>query len=214
MENKDQTNNPYDLCIFRSESECETCHLKNQLDCHFSLKKLLRFIISFLFIIITGSAALIIYGLMKEIYVFLVLLAVFFVIFFEFWEIRILCSHCPFYAENQKKLRCYANYGSLKVWKYHPEPMSISEKIQLMVGFLLFISIVLLPSIILIVNQHYLWAVPPIIGLLAFGYIIKKFHCTKCLNFSCPFNDIPKAVVDEFLNRNPVMKKAWEEKGW
>jgi hypothetical protein len=25
---------------------------------------------------------------------------------------------------------------------------------------------------------------------------------------------MPKEVIDEFLKKNPVMKEAWEKKGW
>ena len=152
--------------------------------------------------------------LFTEFYTFLAVLVLFSILFFEFWEIKILCAHCPFYAEEGRILHCYGNYGSLKVWDYNPEPMSKSEKIQLIIGFILLIIILLLPSIFLVINKYYIWAIPPIIGLLVFGYVIKRFHCSKCFNFSCPFNNQPKWVIDEFLKRNPVMRKAWEREGW
>jgi hypothetical protein len=34
------------------------------------------------------------------------------------------------------------------------------------------------------------------------------------VNFSCPLNDVPKEVVDAYLERNPVMQRAWEESGY
>jgi hypothetical protein len=34
------------------------------------------------------------------------------------------------------------------------------------------------------------------------------------VNFSCPFNRVPKDVVDSFLKENPKMRKAWEKKGY
>ena len=35
----------------------------------------------------------------------------------------------------------------------------------------------------------------------------KKFHCPRCPNFSCPFNKVDKKVVDQFLDKNPVIIK-------
>lgn len=90
--------------------------------------KLLRFVSTFLLVIITGSIGLLFNGLFEDFYAFLTVLVVFSIIFFEFWEIKILCTHCPFYTEEGRVLDCYGNYGSLKVWSYNPEPMSKSEK--------------------------------------------------------------------------------------
>ncbi|MFX1238190.1 MAG: hypothetical protein ACFFAS_14810 [Promethearchaeota archaeon] len=207
-------NNSYKLCIFGDKSECNECNLKEKLDCHFDLKKLICFGGLFFFIVITGSIGLIFNGLMVEFIISLISLVIFAIIFFEFWEIRILCSHCPFYSEKGKFLRCYGNYGSLKIWKYHPEPMSKNEKIQLLIGFVIIFSIIAIPIIILLLNQLYIWSVLPIIGYILWFYDIKKFHCPKCNNFSCPLNKQSKQVIDEFLKRNPVMKEAWEKSGW
>ncbi|MHA1292858.1 MAG: hypothetical protein ACTSQJ_09350 [Promethearchaeota archaeon] len=206
--------NPHELCIFRSKSECVSCPLKNELDCHFDGKKLLRFVSMFLITLITSLLGLIFNGFIAEFIVYLILIVVFSIIFFEFWEIRILCSHCPFYAEKGKKLRCYANYGSYKAWKYHPEPMSKSEKIQLMIGFFIFFGLLLGPSIFLILKGIYLWAIFPIIGFITFLIVIKKYHCPKCFNFSCPLNRKSKEVIDAFLKLNHLMKEAWEKAGW
>jgi len=53
-------------------------------------------------------------------------LAVFFII--GGIEIRVVCTHCPYYSSESKILRCYGMTGSLKIWKYHPEPMRFWEK--------------------------------------------------------------------------------------
>lgn len=198
-------------CTICPNSECEKFALEKKLDCRFNLKKLLRFVLSFFFIIISGSVALIAYGFMKEFCIFLAVFVAFAIIFFNFWEIRILCSHCPYYAENKKTLHCNANYGCLKLWKYHPEPMSISEKVQLIIGFILLAAIVLTPSAILAVHEHFAIAAIPVIGLIIFIFIIAKYHCTECVNFSCPFNRVPKHIAEEFIKRNPAMLEAWKK---
>jgi hypothetical protein len=210
--NEDRKNKPHDLCILRSDSECESCPLEQKLDCHFRIKKLLRFAFVVLFIAITGSAALIFYGLLNQFYIFLFSFIVFSLVFFEVWEIEILCSHCPFHAERRKTLHSYVNCGSLKIWSFQPGPMSRSEKIQFATGLTIFVAILLLPSAILILSEHYLLAMPPSVGLAAFGYILRRSHCNVCFNFSCPLNAVPRNVVDEFLRRNPVMLRAWENR--
>jgi hypothetical protein len=60
--------------------------------------------------------------------------------FFFGWEARILCSHCPFWAEGGRVLHCHANYGVYKIWRFHPEPMSTLEKAQFMLGSAVFIG--------------------------------------------------------------------------
>jgi hypothetical protein len=55
--------------------------------------------------------------------------------YFGFIEIRVMCSHCPHYAESDSSLKCWANYGSPKIWKYRPEPMSFIEKAIFLGGF-------------------------------------------------------------------------------
>ena len=135
----------------------------------------------------------------------------FWLFFFEVWEIRILCSHCPYYAEEEKTLHCIANYSSLKLWKYHPEPMNVSEKIQLFIGFIVLVGY---PLIFLIISHQIIIFIASVIEIvILFTFLITK-RCGSCLNFSCPFNHVKKEVVDSFLKKNPVMRKAWEDTGY
>jgi hypothetical protein len=57
-------------------------------------------------------------------------------------------------------------------------------------------------------------AVLTIVSALSFFYVLGTYVCSKCINFSCPLNTVPKEVVDNYLERNRVMKKAWEETGY
>jgi hypothetical protein len=135
----------------------------------------------------------------------------FWLLFFEFWEIRILCSHCPFYAEEGRNLHCIANYSSLKIWKYHPEPINLSEKIQLLIGFIILIGY---PLIFLIIGGQFIFLIVAIIAIIIFFSFLITKRCGSCLNFSCPFNHVRKEIVDCFLKKNQVMRKAWEERGY
>jgi hypothetical protein len=40
----------------------------------------------------------------------------------------LLCSHCPFYGQEGKTLRCLALDGFPKWWRYRPGPMSRGER--------------------------------------------------------------------------------------
>lgn len=70
--------------------------------------------------------------------------------YFGLIEIRVMCSHCPHYAEPEiKSLKCWTNYGSPKLWKYRPGPMSIIEKTIFIAGFL----IMLLPLVFILLTK-------------------------------------------------------------
>jgi len=204
---QEQTNNPYDICTWRPASECEGCPIAGRLKCRFNRGDLLHFIGLF-----AGFALPAIIGVIRGGYGWYLLgWAAFCLVFFEFWEIRILCSHCPYYAEKGLTLHCIANYGSLKVWRYHPEPISKAETVQLVIGFILLCGY---PFPFLILGRQFAWALVALWGLVLFFWTLRKYTCSQCVNFSCFLNTVPRDVRDEYLKRNPVMKEAWEESGW
>lgn len=131
--------------------------------------------------------------------------------FFFVWEARVLCSHCPMWAEEGRVLHCHANYGVIKIWKYRPGPMSKSEQIQFAVGALLWGS---MPLIFMVLSQAYLLALIGLTTVIGAAYNLKKHTCTRCINFSCPMNSVPKPVVDTYLKRNAVMYAAWKAAGY
>jgi hypothetical protein len=142
-------------------------------------------------------------------------------------ETRILCSHCPYYSKEGIILHCLANHGFIKFYRYHPEPMNLFERVLLIIGFALFGIIPLagqIPSIVAIASQlpseRIIFIVlltllgVSIIGLIfGFTFLFTRI-CTKCVNFSCPFNKVPKEFVDVYLNKSPVMKEAWIEQNY
>jgi len=149
--------------------------------------------------------------------------ALFFII-----ETRILCSHCPYYAEDGKILHCLANHGFYKYAKYHPEPLNLFEKILLIVGFILFgisfplaqvYSLVIVTRNLSSYNLTILVTLAILLGLtiisvfFAFTFLFTGI-CPNCVNFSCPFNSVPRKYIDAYLERNPEMKQAWFEKGY
>lgn len=126
-------------------------------------------------------------------------------------------------------LHCLANHGLLKIWRYHPEPMNRLEKVLMIILAIFFL--LPMPGVIwgyniwfffenLSVYGQTLWisviflAVMTMFSLLAFAFVMVKYICALCINFSCPFNRVDKQFRDSYLKRNPVMRKAWEESGY
>jgi hypothetical protein len=50
-----------------------------------------------------------------------------------------------------------------------------------------------------------------ILSFAIFYSLFILFFCRKCVNFSCMFNKVPKEYINEYLKRNPVIRKAWEK---
>jgi hypothetical protein len=202
-----QMNNPYDICTWRPISECQDCTIGSRLKCRYSTGDLLHFLGLFLSFLFPALFGVIQSGYGRYLWGW----AGFALIFFGFWEIRILCSHCPYYAEKGSTLHCIANYGCPKFWRYHPEPISKSEKFQLIIGFVVLGGY---PFPFLILGGQLALSVLAAWGLTMFFWTLQKYTCSRCVNFSCLFNRVPRDVVDQYLRRNPVMRQAWEENGW
>ena len=196
-----------DSCLTRPDSQCGECPISEKLKCRFKLRHLAFFYLLFMAYFIPAMI-----GVFKAGYqLYLLGWALIGIVFFLFWEIRILCSHCPYYAEKGLTLHCIANYGSPRLWRYRPEPISYSEKIQLAIGFSLMLGY---PFPFLILSEQFILFLLTAVGLMVFFLTLQKYTCSKCVNFSCLLNHVPKEVIDEYLKRNPVMRKAWEEYGW
>jgi hypothetical protein len=195
------------ICMWHPVSECKDCSLGRYLKCRFNPKDLYQFVGLFLLFAVPSLL-----GMIRGGYPIYILGWIgFWIFFFEVWEIRILCSHCPYYVENGRVLHCIANYGSLKLWKYHPEPITKSEKIQLIIGFLILGGY---PFPFLILGKQLILGVTALCALIVFFWILRKYTCSRCVNFSCILNTVPREILIAYLRRNPVMKNAWEEQGW
>lgn len=213
------------VCTWEEEKKCLDCELKEKLDCRWEKSLLLRFYKGTSFAIIPAVLAFILVGLFVS-WIPLLVYLIFWIFFFGFFEIRVLCSHCPYYAEEGRILHCLANHGTIKVWKYHPEPINTFEKLGFLAGALFFVSFPLLTEFIGIIifwNQEdklilililIVLAAVSLFGGIYFFYVLQRKICPKCINFSCPLNKVPKELVDAYLKRNPIMREAWETSGY
>jgi hypothetical protein len=141
----------------------------------------------------------------------------FVVLFFTVLEIRVLCRHCPFYSRGGSMLRCYANHGLPKLWRFQPRPATLGEKAVLVLSFLLMggapILIELNGLAVLhgpVSRQIYTGLTfASTLAIVGFFTLLGVYFCPKCVNFSCPFNRTPRELRKKYLDRNPVMGEAW-----
>ena len=194
-------------CNFREPAECAGCALEGRLMCHYDVRDTVSFLMVGLPFFVTAAIGAIRAGYGW----YLLLWLAYWLAFFFGWEARVLCSHCPMWAQEGRVLRCHANHGVIKFWRYRPGPMSKSEQAQFIVGALIWLGF---PLVLTILGGEYLWAAAGLVAAISAAYNLRKVSCGRCINFSCPLNTVPKAEVDAYLRRNPAIRAAWEETGY
>lgn len=211
-------------CTWDTNSDCDNCNLNNFLNCKWKKEHLAYFMRIAFYVMIPSGLGLILAGFYLNNWFYLITYVAFCLLWFGIFEIRVLCAHCPYYVEEKqgKVLHCLANQGSLKVWKYHPEPMKLWEQIAFIVGALIFVLFPIYPELLLEMQADsqlliLVFSLILVVTLLAginFFYKLKRNICPYCVNFSCPFNTVDKKTVDAYLAKNQVMREAWEQSGY
>ena len=183
---------------------CDGCPAGHHLHCHFRLKDWIHFFLIAVPPFLIGGA-----GISNYSGWLLIPWLVYAIAFFGFIEIRVMCSHCPHYAESAlSSLKCWANYGSPKKWKYRPGPMNILEKFVFIGSFVI------------------IWGYPLVLTLLAkqlflliiycmttggFFMTLKSLMCSRCINFACPLNGVDEQTRALFFEKSPSVGEAWKE---
>jgi hypothetical protein len=203
-----------EICIWKDKTECDDCKLNEDIFCRPQSKYRIFFAAPMFIAFLPLIVEILFYSdfeLFLKLFFFGSWIAYAF-FFLNVWESRMLCNHCPYYANDaQKKLHCPIDKGKLKTGKYDPGPSSLSEKIQFITGTIIFVGY---PVPILVVGRLWFSLLFLVIGVVSWIVILQKKVCTDCVNFACVLNRVPKTIKDAFLKRNPVIKKAWEEKGY
>jgi hypothetical protein len=183
---------------------CEGCPLQQSLTCHFNGRLLLRFFaIAFPPFILGGI------GIVRISTWLLLPWIVLLISYFGLIEIRVMCSHCPHYAQpGTTSLQCWANYGSPKLWKFRPGPLNRMERSVFFVGLII---IAAYPLIFIIIGQQWLLLLFFILTTGAMAFLMGRFMCSHCMNFACPFNGVDAATQEAFFSRNPVISRAWQK---
>ena len=189
---------PIATCVL---SSCDDCPVNDTIHCHFKLKDLTYFLLIAFPPFLLGGAGIYHVSGWRIIHWLL-----FVVVFFGFIEIRVMCSHCPHYAEKEKSLKCWANYGSPKLWRYRPGPMTVNDKIVFFGGFAIVWGY---PLPFLILSSQLFLLIVYLITTSGFFMTLKSLMCSKCMNFACPLNSVDDEKRDEFFDRNPSVRKAW-----
>lgn len=189
---------PIQTCI--SES-CDGCAVHETLHCHFRPTDLIHFLFMALPTFLLGGA-----GVYRVSAWWLILWLVMIIGFFGFLEIRVLCSHCPHYAEPGSSLKCWANYGSPKIWKFRPGSLSFIEKIFLFSGFAVIWGY---PLVFLLKDMQWFLLIVYVLSTAGFFMTLSRFLCTQCINFACPLNRVDDSVRLEFFKQNPEIAQAW-----
>ena len=184
---------------------CDGCAIRGRLHCHFSLKDWIHFLLIAIPPFLIGGA-----GVYYASGWLLVPWLLFVVAFFGFIEIRVMCSHCPHYAESLTALKCWANYGSPKLWRYRPGPMTIIEKFVFFAGFAIVWGY---PLPFLMLGKQLFLLIVYTMTTGGFFLTLIYFMCSRCMNFACPLNGVDKDLRDQFFGRNPVVAKAWGKGG-
>jgi len=194
-------------CTWQPAANCEGCETHGRLMCRLDAKDMLEF-----FVIILPFGVVTIGGTIRAGYGWALWLWLAYSLFFFFvWEALVLCRHCPFWAEPRKVLRCHANYGVFKIWKYDPGPMSRAEKAQFVIGALLWMGF---PFPFMLLGREYFLVIAGAAAAVSGIFVLRISVCSRCVNFSCPMNTVPKQHVDEYLMRNPQMEADWPAHGY
>jgi hypothetical protein len=182
--------------------DCTSCSVANSIHCHFRPADLIHFYLICFPVFLVGGAGALAVGLVPLLIWIGIIIS-----FFGFIEIRVMCSHCPHYADEGSSLRCWANYGSPKLWKYRPGPMPTVERVVFFAGLL---AVFGYPLAFLVAGG--LWFLLALYLLLtaAFAVTLKRSFCSQCMNFACPLNSVPQHVRVLFWERNPRVGTAWK----
>ena len=113
----------------RSSPYCRGCPVEDKIQRHFRGRDYILFLVLCLPGFLLGG-----WGVLQGGGGWLVLWLGLILAYFGAVEVRVLCSHCPHYAEPGRLLACWANRGMPKPWKHRPGPMSIWEKIVFLGG--------------------------------------------------------------------------------
>lgn len=169
-----------------NRDSCENCELRPELNCHFKPEQLLIFYLIALPSLIIGGI-----GTFNHSLAALLIWLAMIIVFFFVVEIRVLCSHCPHYALQGTVIRCHANFGIPKLWKYRPGPLNNLEKTTLLAGFILIWGY---PAGILLAGNNWILLALYIPAVIFFFGLLRRIFCRRCIHFSCPLNNVEKHI--------------------
>jgi len=106
----------------------------------------------------------------------------------------ILCRHCPHYVRRGRFIVCPTTVGPPKLLRPSSRPVSRPEKAAFGIGFALLLGF---PIIVLATRGRFLFAALSLAGAGLFFLGEQTFNCSRCLNFSCLLNRVPREIRAE-----------------
>jgi len=214
-----------DVCTWGDLSHCSNCALEGELNCRFEGRRLEGFFAMVIPFIASSMVGLYLVSKFTGKWWLLAAYLGFYLAFFVFLEALVLCRHCPHYAGGGSFIRCHANYGLPRIWAYDPRPLNTVERVSVLAGFGFF---GLYPIAVEVYGLWMGWSSPlspsgnllkgitvlNIVTAIMLYVLLKRFYCTRCVNFGCPLNSTSTALMKAYLEKNPSMKRSWEEAGW
>ncbi len=117
-------------------------------------------------------------------------------------EWYVLCRHCPCYEYSGRehgkdgRFYCLANWGSPKLFKYDPTPVSTAGRIV----FVVWVSFSYLFPILYFWTRLDLVIIQLIVSG-GFMMTLRKWCCSACPNFGCALNTVPEDKREAFLEK-------------
>jgi len=184
-----------------SRQTCDGCEIRGKLLCVHTPRDVVDFYVLVIAYMIPFLAGMIMGGFWTGLWVWVGLA----VVFFGYVEARVLCRHCPHYAEEGFLLKCHANWGLPKIPKLDPRPMSRAESVVLL---LFFGALFLYYLPFFIVGGQWLLLAITTSALVCALWTVLRTKCTRCYHLSCPLNRVPEAVREAFFRNYPAFAEA------
>lgn len=124
-------------------------------------------------------------------------------IFFGGVEWYVLCRHCPCYEHsgeehgNRGRFYCLANWGSPKLFKYEPSPVSMLGRAIFLIWGIGWSF--LFPLLYLWDRPD--WFITYLLVISVFVTTLRHFGCSSCPNFGCVLNCTPEENRAEFTRK-------------
>jgi len=107
----------------------------------------------------------------------------------------VLCRHCPHYARRGRFIVCPTTVGPPKLLPPSGRTIRPTEKAVFAAGFALVLGF---PVVVLALRGSLAPAALTLAGAGLFILGEQAFSCSRCLNFSCLLNRVPRDVQDRW----------------
>jgi hypothetical protein len=105
-----------------------------------------------------------------------------------------------------RQFEVLGKYGSPKLWKYRPGPMTFMETFLFLAGFVVIWGY---PLVFLVMGKQWFLLIVYAISTAGFFMTLKLFFCSQCMNLACPLNSVNQDTRQGFLRRNSEVAQAW-----